>query len=103
MKQIKQSLCWWCYAGADIAPEQLVRAAAEIGYQAIELVEPQHWSLIRDYGLTIASTNGGLAIERGVNRREHHSHLEQQIRGTTKQAEQWSIPNVIVFSGNRDG
>src|SRR5881227_1842606 len=86
-----------------MTPRQLVRAAAGIGYQGVELVEQEHWPLIKEHGLTIVSTNGGLSIEQGLNRREHHEHLEQRIRAAIDQAEKWGIPNVIVFSGNREG
>jgi hydroxypyruvate isomerase len=103
VNQIKQSFSWWCFDKTGIPPRQLLHAAADIGYQAVELVEPEHWPLIRQYGLTIASINGGLSIAQGLNRREHHDYLEQRIRATIEQAAQWDIPNVIVFSGNREG
>ena len=103
MSQIKQSFSWWCFDKAGMTPRQLLRAAAGIGYQGVELVKPEHWPLIKEHGLTIVSTNGGLSIEQGLNRREHHEHLEQRIRATIDQAEKWGIPNVIVFSGNREG
>jgi hydroxypyruvate isomerase len=103
MSHIKQSVCWWCFASAGMTPRQLLRAAADIGYAAVELVEPEHWPLIKEYGLTIASTNGGLSIEQGLNRCEHHEQIEQRIRATIEQAEHWGIPNIIVFSGNRAG
>src|SRR5436190_22188113 len=103
MGPLKQSFSWWCFAACGLTPRQLLHAAADIGYQAVELVEPEHWPLVREYGLTIASLNGGLSIEHGLTRREHHALLEQQIRASIDQAQQWSIPNVIVFSGNRQG
>ena len=103
MVPIKQSISWWCFVQGGMTPGQLLRAAADIGYSAVELAEPEHWPLIKEYGLTIASTNGGMSIEQGLNRREHHAYLEQQIRATIEQAKQWNIPNVIVFSGNREG
>ncbi len=103
MSQIKQSVCWWCFTMVGLRPEQLLRTAADIGYAAVELVEPEHWSLVKEYGLTIASINGGLSIEQGLNRREYHASLERQILATIKQAEHWEIPNIIVFSGNRAG
>jgi hydroxypyruvate isomerase len=103
MSQIKQSICWWCFAMVGMTPAQLLRAAADIGYSAVELVEPEHWRLVKEYGLIIASINGGLSIEQGLNRCEHHAHIEQRIRATIEQAEHWGIPNVIVFSGNRAG
>ncbi|MBA2285343.1 MAG: TIM barrel protein [Ktedonobacteraceae bacterium] len=103
MGPLKQSISWWCFSEVGLAPAQLLRAAADIGYAAVELVEPEYWPLVKEYGLSIASINGGLSIEQGLNRREHHLYLEQRIRATIEQAQHWSIPNVIVFSGNRAG
>ncbi len=103
MGRIKQSVSWWCFARGDITPETLVRAAADIGYEALELVGPEHWQLIKDHGLAIAAFGGHQSIAAGLNRREHHGRIEQEILANLKRAEQWSIPNLICFSGKRDG
>jgi len=103
MDRIKQSIAWWSFALGDMSVERLVRMAADIGYEAIELVEQEHWQVIKDHGLAIASLKGQLSIEEGFNRREHHDHLEREVRANIALAAQWGIPNVIVFSGNRDG
>ena len=39
MSRIKQSISWWCFAHGGMTPRQLLRAAADIGYAAVELVE----------------------------------------------------------------
>ncbi len=103
MGHIKQSIAWWSFALGDMSVERLVRMAADIGYEAIELVEQEHWQVIKDHGLAIASLKGQLSIEEGFNRREHHDHLEREVRANIALAAQWGIPNVIVFSGNRAG
>ena len=103
MQAIKQSISWWCYAQKGMTIERMVRIAADIGYESIELVEQEHWQFIKDHGLTIASLKGQSSIEEGFNRREHHDHLEREVRANIELAAQWGIPNVIVFSGNRDG
>lgn len=103
MGQIKQSITWWSFAQKGMTIEQLVRSAAEIGYAAIELVEQEHWQLIKDHGLAIATLKGQASIEEGFNRREHHDHLEREISDSIALAARWEIPNVIVFSGNRAG
>jgi len=100
---MKQSVSWWCFAQGGLSPQSLVRAVADIGYEGIELVDQVYWPLIKEHGLSIVSTNAGLSIEQGLNRREHHIHLEQQIRAALHFAEEWSIPMIIVFSGNRQG
>src|SRR5947209_11910627 len=99
MGHIKQSVAWWCFAQGDMTIERLVQAAAEIGYEAIELVEEEHWQLIKDHGLAIASMRGQSSLKEGFNRREHHDHLEREVRANIALAAQWGIPNIIVFSG----
>ncbi len=103
MGHIKQSLTWWSFAQADMTIEKLVRMAADIGYEAIELVEQEYWPLIKDHGLAISTLKGQELIEEGFNRREHHDSLEREVRASIALAAQWEIPNVIVFSGNRGG
>src|SRR3989454_3252496 len=103
MGQIKQSISWWCFTQGDMTIERMVRLAADIGYQAIELVEQEHWQFIKDHGLAISSLRGQSSIEEGFNRREQHDRLEREVRANITLAAQWGIPNVIVFSGNREG
>ncbi len=103
MGQIKQSIAWWCYARGEMTPERLVATAAEIGYEAVELVGQEHWPLVKAAGLKIASIVGHQSIEEGLNRRENHARIEREIRANVELAHQWEIPNLIVFSGNRGG
>lgn len=100
MGQIQQSVSWWCFADV-LPPEQLARTVAEIGYQAVELIGQEHWPVARDNGLAIAAIGGQRSITEGLNRRQHHDHLEREILTNLKLAEQWGIANLIVFSGNR--
>src|SRR6266516_7546425 len=103
MGRIKQSISWWCFAQGDMTIERMVRIASDIGYEALELVEQEHWQVIKDHGLAIASLTGQSSIEEGFNRREYHDNLEREVRASIALAAQWGIPNVIVFSGNRNG
>jgi hydroxypyruvate isomerase len=88
MHRLKQSVSWWCFAQGELLPHTLIRAAADIGYEGIELVDQAYWPLIKEHGLSIVSINAGLPIEQGLNRREHHAHLEQKIRVALHLAEQ---------------
>ncbi|MGN6758478.1 MAG: hydroxypyruvate isomerase family protein [Thermomicrobiales bacterium] len=100
---MKQAVAWWCLTPRALTPEQLVLAAAEIGYAGIELAEPEYWPLIREHGLTIVSTRGHESLTDGLNRRENHDRIEREILANLKVAEQWDIPVLICFSGNRNG
>ena len=103
MSQLKQSVSWWCFARAGVAPETLVRASAEIGYAGIELVGEEHWPLIVDHGLTIAAIPGHQSLTDGLNKRENHDRIEKELRDNLGKAVKWGIPNLICFSGNRQG
>lgn len=101
--RLKQSFAWWCFVGCGVLPETLVREAAAIGYTGVDLAGEEHWSLIRDSGLALSAISGHQSIESGLNRRENHERIEQEIRTNLNLAEQWSIPNLICFSGKREG
>lgn len=103
MAHIRQSVSWWCFARGECTPEKLVRAAAEIGYEAVELVGQEHWALARDHGLVIAAVGAHSSLTDGLNRRENHARIEAEIRANLRLAEKWGIPNLICFSGNRQG
>ena len=103
MGHIRQSVSWWCFVRGDMTPERLVRAAAEIGYEGVDLVGQEYWQLVRDHGLKIAAIDGHRSIAEGLNRREHHDRIEREIRDRLELAEQWGIANLICFSGNRGG
>jgi hydroxypyruvate isomerase len=103
MAHIRQSVAWWCFVRGEMTPEKFVRAAAELGYAGVEIVPPEHWPLVKEHGLTIAAISAHHSIAEGLNRPEHHDRIEQELLANIKQAEQWGIPNLICFSGNRAG
>ena len=103
MATIKQSISWWSFIRGDMTPERLVRSAAEIGYAGVDLVEQEFWPLVRDYGLAIAAVGGHKSLTDGLNQRENHARIERELLASIKLAEEWKIPNLICFSGNRHG
>ena len=103
MTTLRQSLAWWCFVPHLMTPNAFVRAAAEIGYPAVELVPAEHWPLVKEHGLTIAAIGGHDSIPLGLNRRDQHARIQQEIEANLRLAQQWGIPNLICFSGNRNG
>jgi hydroxypyruvate isomerase len=99
--RLKQSLCRWCYA--KIPLDDLCRQAAAMGVSGIDLVEPADWPTVRKYGLVPTITTGDAKIPDGWNRKESHERLEGEIRGRIVRAAEAKVPNVITFSGNRQG
>ncbi len=100
---IKQSVCFGPFARDDIAPEQLIRESARIGYASIEMAPPEHWALIKDCGMDIAIVVGHASLSDGLNKRENHDRIEDELRAQIDRAAEHDIPALICFSGNREG
>jgi hydroxypyruvate isomerase len=98
---IKQSVCRWCYG--NIPLEKLAAEARRIGYQSIELLTPQEFPTVKEVGLTCAMLSGACTIPDGFNQKKNHDGLEKSTRQHIEFAAANSLPNVIVFSGNRRG
>jgi hydroxypyruvate isomerase len=103
MGRIKHSAAWWCYVRGEMTPERFVRTAAEIGYDAVEIVDPSYWQLVKDHGLAIASVVGHKTLVDGLNKRENHARIAAELHANIAAAAKWAIPNLVVFSGNRNG
>jgi hydroxypyruvate isomerase len=103
MTSFKQAAVWWCYKQVGVAFTDFVRAAAAFGYQGIELPDPEHYPIIKEHGLEIVTLRGHDSIPAGLNRRANHARIEREIRDNLEVAVKWSVPNLICFSGNRDG
>ncbi len=98
--RIKQSVCRWCYMRTPL-PE-LAAAAKAIGLRSIELVGPNDFETLRQFGLTAAVLNTH-SIEKGLNDPAHHEACLNAIRTSLEAAKGFGAPNVITFSGNRNG
>jgi hydroxypyruvate isomerase len=103
MGKICQSVAWWCFVPEKLNPEEFVQAVAEAGYSAIDLVPRKYLSLVADHGLVISSIEAHESITSGLNREDQHARIEKEISSALILAEKWAIPNLICFSGNRDG
>ena len=103
MNTISQSIAWWCFVPEKLTPEQFGRAVADAGYKGIELVPPEYWSLVIDHGLALSAIGGHQLLTIGLNRRDLHDRLEDEIKANIENAKRLKIPNLICFSGNRNG
>ncbi len=96
---IKHSVCQWCY---DISIEELAENCARMGIKSIELSNPENWPVLKKHGLICAMVNTH-GIEKGLNRVENHDYCLNAIRKGIEAASEAGFPNVICFSGNREG
>ncbi len=100
--KVKHSACRWCYSKVPL--EQLAETAQELGMQSIELLNPNEWDVMIKRGLTCAISNGSeLGIERGFNDLDNHAKLFSEFTELIPRAADKGIPQIICFSGNRNG
>lgn len=99
---VNHSTCRWCYS--KIPLEELAEAAQELGMKSIELLNPDEWSIVRNYGLTCAISNGSpLGITKGFNDPANHEQLWSDYMALIPKAAEAGLEQIICFSGNRNG
>ncbi|MBN1766523.1 MAG: TIM barrel protein [Sedimentisphaerales bacterium] len=98
--RIQQSVSQWCYGWLGM--EELAAFCAEIGLGAIDLLDTEHWPVLKKHGLVCSMSNSH-GIAKGLNRIENHSECLAKIRKSIEETSEAGFPNVICFSGNREG
>jgi hydroxypyruvate isomerase len=102
----RHSVCRWCYPKLSVA--ELARAASALQMQSVELLEPDEWAVAKQFGLTCAMGYAPAGDPRtrltvGWNRTANHAWLIPGYTRGIELAAAAGVPNVICFSGNRDG
>jgi len=100
--RIRQSVSRWCYE--KIPLDEFCKDAAAMGLKGIDLLQPKDYEVPARYGLvcTMGYAGGG-EIVKGLNRTENHAEIEAGLRKYVPLAAKAGVPNVITFSGLRDG
>ena len=100
--RIKQSVCKGPYPGLSV--DELCRYGAHIGLKGIDLLQPEDFDVPKKYGLTCAMGYAGAGtIKDGLNSIANHAKIEAALRQTIPLAVKSGVPNLITFSGNRNG
>lgn len=104
LKNIRQSVCRWCFR--DLSLDDLCKTAKDLGIESVELLKPEEWPTLKKYGLVCGvalSQPDGFGIPKGFNRIENHETLVPFYEDLIAKAANAGVPNVICFSGNRNG
>lgn len=100
---MKFSATDWSFAPHASDPERFYADLAAHGFEGIEMVADEaRRSQARAAGLQVLNL-AGPGMQQGVNRREHHASLLPALTDRIALAAEEGIPQVIVFSGNRQG
>jgi hydroxypyruvate isomerase len=100
--RFQQSVSKWCY-DKTLSYEDLCRHAARIGYKGIDLIGPEEYPTAKKHGLCASIVRGAGTIPKGFNRKANHGALLAGLRKDIDFAAANELPNVICFSGNREG
>ncbi len=102
--RLRQSVSRWPFE--QVPFDRFCRAAAEIGLEAIDLLDAEDWARVREYGLVCSMgnpTDRSDFIERGFNDRSSHGLLLRELEAAISLARREGVPNVITMFGNRNG
>ena len=100
--RINHSVCKWCYPKIEL--EDLCKAGKEIGLRSIDLLQTKDFPTLKKYDLTCAMVTGVPGdITKGLNRTENHDRIFAFMEQTLPASGEFGAPNVICFSGNRNG
>jgi hydroxypyruvate isomerase len=99
---IHHSVSQWCYN--DIPLDDFAKACKEMGIESIELLGEKDWPVVKKAGLKCAVGYAtDLGIPKGFNRIANHDKLVADFETMIPKAAEAGIPNLICFSGNREG
>ena len=100
--RLKQSVSRWPYG--KIPLPEFARAVADMGLTAIDLLEEEDWSTLKDFGLTCSMGYAGAgSIPVGLNDPANHDAIVRALETTLPRAAEAGVPNLITFFGNRNG
>jgi hydroxypyruvate isomerase len=97
--RLNQSVCMWCF---KMKLDELAQNAAAMGLKSIELVDPKDWPILKKHGLICAMTPSH-PIGQGFNNKANHEKCIAALKKSIDACAEAGFPNVITFSGNRDG
>lgn len=99
---VNHAVCHWPFNPMSL--EDLCVAVKEIGFNAIDLVGPNNWHILKKHGVECSLCNGAeLGIDKGWNDPQYHEQLIANYTDVIPKVAEAGYKNLICFSGNRRG
>jgi hydroxypyruvate isomerase len=101
--RLKMALTRWClHDRAERWPvEKICRTAVELGVSALEVVSPEDFPLLKQYGLVSALTNSHMYV-RGMNNPLHWDECLSKLQTAINANAEMGFQNVVTFTGFED-
>lgn len=100
MSSFKQSVSHWCVSKLS---DDGFKQVFAMGITGVEMPPKDQYQKLRDLGFTIATIGGHKSLEDGLNKPSNHARIADELRASLEDAKKFEIPNLICFSGNRNG
>ena len=88
--RLKQAVARWCFKMWSL--EELAQNCVRLGIKGIDLIGPEEWPVAQKLGLAPSMAPGGGSIGDGLNRKENHSKIEQQMWENIEKAAAAGVP-----------
>ena len=101
---MKQGVSYWTYQ-KWFTLDELCKEAVRIGLKGIDLVTPDQYSVVQQYGLVPSMTSGTEpnTIPIGLNRLENHDRVLASLKNDITLASAAKVPNVDHIFGEPGG
>ena len=103
--RINQSIVNWCFSKYWKA-EQLAQIAQKLGCKSVELISPEHWPMLKKYGLTCAIASIDMSPDppfvKGINNPKYQPRVIEVTKKTIDACAEHGVKNVISFTGMRE-
>ena len=101
---IKHSVVFWCFnaTGDKWDAETTCKHAKDLGCVSIEIIEPEHWPMLKKYDLKCAIAGNGYAkpgFIYGLNNPRHSAGVIASTMKRIDECAEFGAPNVIAFNG----
>ena len=102
--RLKQGVTRGVFA-RDMSLDDCCREAARLGVKGFDLIGPADWPTLKKHGLvpSMYPLGPGGTIQAALNRKDNHDRLDASLRAAIDESAANGVPNVITFSGNRNG
>jgi len=99
---LKHSVARWTLPKYSVA--ELCQMVKRIGFAAIDLVGPEDWPTLKEYGVYSSMCNGAeISLEEGFAETRYHDELVARYTQHIDLVADAGYRNLICFSGNRNG
>jgi len=97
---IKHSISKWCYNSIPLG--QFCDICKEIGIVSIELLRPRDFPTMKEKGMICAMTSSH-PLKEGFCNKANHERCIEAVKASIDANVEYGFPNVVTFSGNREG